>query len=768
MKEDARELLAKYKNTPSILYRELHECNKLQKGRLLEEVVAELYRGNGYIAMVAGGRGDSGADVLLYDRKDPERVLRVIQTKNHASPLPYDDIRTELRKFEEEASQRYNCNEYELISLNGFSKSSTTRRTPKSLQRFNLQLADWGHIEKLVETYDPSHNTAPELTLKSHNRDTLDKVLTLFQEHKRVCVIQATGTGKRYLVASYILSRPKKRVLFLSPSNHINSQQRAMLPDVDVTYSTYYSLSNFLKPSFNIQNYDCIVLDEFHRLGAEKWGEEWKEVINKNVDAEVFGVTATSVRDLDGQRDMKQELFNGICANEIPLYEAIVRKILPTPKYITASTDIEEIIRNTQRELDTYQDDEVIVNYRKVLKNSFSKLDKTHGIPSILNRHLPNMAGKYHVFCESIGHLEDSIEEVRKWFRQAAKESGQVIGKITDITIHSRLPAIQIQSASEEAKAPLSDGEIRLIFSVNILNEGVHWDDITRSIHLRRTKSKLLHYQQIGRCFSAGGEDNPIIFDFVSNISAVDKESFGERLRVAAEREKELRHQYGLAELDFKFHTYEEHIDILNELLDIHHHVIGWQNSYNQLKIFIQEEGHANVPSSNQKLYCWLRRQKMLMTRGALKACRQKKLANLGVDFAIELEIWNKNINIANRFFSTNDRFPAKHESNTEFNIWVDHISREGEKNKLHPILIQNLERLNFIWDQKERSWDSHFRAAVDLVRLTGDRNIDLNCRHGGLDVGAWLFRTQAASKLGRLTADQKAKYARSCLVSPI
>ena len=60
------------------------------------------------------------------------------------------------------------------------------------------------------------------------------------------------------------------------------------------------------------------------------------------------GLTATNVRYLDNNRDMAEELFDGRIASEMTLGEAIVRGILPAPKYVTT-------VFRYQNELAKYQ-----------------------------------------------------------------------------------------------------------------------------------------------------------------------------------------------------------------------------------------------------------------------------------------------------------------------------------------------------------------------------------------------------------------------------
>ena len=88
----------------------------------------------------------------------------------------------------------------------------------------------------------------------------------------------------------------------------------------------YYVISE-IKP-------DYIILDEFHRCGAEFWGMGVDNLLNMYSDVPIVGFSATAIRYLDNARDMSDELFDGNVASEITLGEAIVRGILNPPKYV--------------------------------------------------------------------------------------------------------------------------------------------------------------------------------------------------------------------------------------------------------------------------------------------------------------------------------------------------------------------------------------------------------------------------------------------------
>ena len=81
---------------------------------------------------------------------------------------------------------------------------------------------------------------------------------------------------------------------------------------------------------------DYIILDKFHRCGATEWGKSVRKLLDTYPDAKRLGLSAINIRYLDNQRNMAEEIFDGKIASEMTLGEAIVREILPEPKYVIA------------------------------------------------------------------------------------------------------------------------------------------------------------------------------------------------------------------------------------------------------------------------------------------------------------------------------------------------------------------------------------------------------------------------------------------------
>ena len=88
---------------------------------------------------------------------------------------------------------------------------------------------------------------------------------------------------------------------------------------IESIYSTLDGLSD-IKPDF-------IILDEFHRCGAEMWGHGVERLLSAYHGTPILGLSATAIRYLDNQRNMTDEFFDGNIASEISLGEAIVRGI---------------------------------------------------------------------------------------------------------------------------------------------------------------------------------------------------------------------------------------------------------------------------------------------------------------------------------------------------------------------------------------------------------------------------------------------------------
>ena len=344
-----------------------------------------------------------------------------------------------------------------------------------------------------------------------HNVEAYGKITAELEKSQRTCIIHPTGTGKSFLIAA--VSEAYKNVLILGPNVYVLNQVKGVLSwrKEGIEYMTYASLMHQdHKPS----GYDLICLDEFHRTGAPEWGNAVLELLEVNPQAKVFGTTATNVRYLDGERDMAKELFDGNVASRITIAEAWSRGILPIPRYVSGLfrwdktvADATERIKKSRR-LSKEEKRERIFR----LSNARLNWDLSYGMPAILRKHLDRDARRVIVFCSNIETLEQMRRKVEVWFREA----GFVVN--SSCIMHSDMTEVEQREQMEQFESDEGEG-VKLMFSINMLNEGIHVPKVAAVIMLRTTSSRIIYLQQMGRCLTAANTDNPLVLDMVDNIT---------------------------------------------------------------------------------------------------------------------------------------------------------------------------------------------------------------------------------------------------------
>lgn len=353
--------------------------------------------------------------------------------------------------------------------------------------------------------------------LLPHNDKAYAKVVGALKDSQRTCVIHPTGTGKSYLMAA--VSEEYKKVLILGPNVYVLNQVHNVLKwrKKGIKYMTYAALMHSdTKPT----GYDLICLDEFHRVGAPEWGGAVEELLEVNPQAKIFGTTATNIRYLDEERDMAQEIFDGNVASRISIAEAWSDGILPIPRYVSGLfrwdktvDDAKERISNSRR-IDSEEKRKRLFR----LSNACLHWNLSYGMPAILRKHLDKDTRRVIIFCSYIEMLEQMRRQTEVWFREAGFN---VTGSYF---MHSNMNE---REQREQMSLFESDSNgVKLMFSINMLNEGIHIPDVGAVIMLRTTSSRIIYLQQMGRCLTAANTAKPLVLDMVDNITTttvVDK-----------------------------------------------------------------------------------------------------------------------------------------------------------------------------------------------------------------------------------------------------
>ena len=356
------------------------------------------------------------------------------------------------------------------------------------------------------------------IELYKHNKKAYSNVLEHFETTNRTCVVHATGTGKSFISLKWLEDNKDKKCLFLAPTHAIIDQFKTHIEDNGLSLSDFPNLEFELYTNVNNRiadnKYDCIVMDEFHRCGAKEWSKGINKLLDNNEDAKVLGLSATPIRYLDDNRNMADEIFDGDIASEISLAEAIAMGILPPPTYIASIYSFDDEIEKIQGKINKYKNKEEREELQKRLNEAKQEIEKSRGLSEVFEKYITNTKGKYIVFCKDKPHMELMKEKSNEWFKNINKI------KVNDVYYEKgrELNKYAIDSFENNER-----DELKLLFSIEMLNEGVHVKSIDGVIMFRPTSSPIIYFQQLGRALSVGHNAHPIVFDVVNNYECLDQ-----------------------------------------------------------------------------------------------------------------------------------------------------------------------------------------------------------------------------------------------------
>jgi superfamily II DNA or RNA helicase/HKD family nuclease len=230
--------------------------------------------------------------------------------------------------------------------------------------------------------------------------------------------------------------------------------------------------------------YDVVVVDEFHHAAAASYDR----LLTRLEPEELLGLTATPER-LDG-RDVT-EWFGGRIAVELRLWEAIDQGYLVPFQYFGIADDV-DLSRLTWRR-GGYAIEE--------LSNLYTGNDLRVGkVLAEIERVVAEPQRMRALgFCVSVEHA--------RYMARKFSEAG-----LTAVSIDGTTPE---HDRSEQLRR-LAAGELRAIFSVDVLGEGVDVPVVDTVLLLRPTKSATVFTQQLGRGLrQAQGKASLTVIDLI-------------------------------------------------------------------------------------------------------------------------------------------------------------------------------------------------------------------------------------------------------------
>ena len=370
------------------------------------------------------------------------------------------------------------------------------------------------------------------IRLEPHNVETYKKVTDKLKGSNKVAVIQPTGTGKMYIALKLLEENKEKKAIYVAPSNPILHDVKKNIFAEGMTMSdfpnlkriTYQKLARLTDQEIQELDADIIILDEFHHCGAPEWGKGVERLLQINEGASVLGLSATPLRYTDGLRDMADELFENNVASEMTLEEAIESEILPEASYVSTLYGYNKELEGMQTNIDKIKDEEKRKEAQDLLNNLRDKLDEnTQNLPELFSEHMQEKSGKYIVFCRNIEDMNEKMEQAQKMF-------GGVNSNITIRGISSKIK--ESDKILTEFEQDSEEGTLKLLYAVDMLNEGYHIKDLDGVIMMRPTFSPTIYTQQLGRALTVGGDKSPIVLDLVNNFDSCKIiEDFAEKMK---------------------------------------------------------------------------------------------------------------------------------------------------------------------------------------------------------------------------------------------
>ncbi|MDH6570085.1 superfamily II DNA or RNA helicase/HKD family nuclease [Streptomyces sp. SAI-117] len=413
--------------------------------------------------------------------------------------------------------------------------------TPAVLHKFEASFDSyWNDIA--FESYDPARDalkldealgvagssTSPqdskislsglEVRPYPHQADMLERlrVEREVRGHSHNLLVAATGTGKTVMAALDYRNLHKQwggkkypRLLFVAHRKEILKQSlrmyREVLDDASFgeplfsgelprdwqhVFASVQSLTGQRLDQFAPDHFDIIVVDEFHHATAATY----RRVLHHFKPKQLLGLTATPER-ADGL-NVQDEFFQGRIAAEMRLWEALDNDLL-CPFHYFGVPDGTDLTRLNWRS-GTYDQSQLgdlfsadHARARIVIKQLRDKVSDPTSMRAL-------------GFCVTRKHAHF----MAKCFQEAGIKAAALDSESK--------PEIR-----ERILAELKAGEIQVIFSVDLFNEGLDIPDVDTLLLLRPTNSATIFLQQLGRGLRRT-PDKPVltVLDFIGQHRA--------------------------------------------------------------------------------------------------------------------------------------------------------------------------------------------------------------------------------------------------------
>lgn len=316
----------------------------------------------------------------------------------------------------------------------------------------------------------------------------------------RALITASAGSGKTFLAAFDALNFAPKRLLYIVHEGSIlmksyetfqrvfgsdrsygifNGEYKEQ--DADFVFSTNVTMANSLE-LFEKHTWDYIIIDECHHATAETY----RKIINYFEPQFLLGITATPER-MDGEDVFS--LFDQNVPYELRLRDAIINGLVVPFKYYGIRDELIEYgIKETKghKFVEQFSDDKHC--------DFIYHMIESHRIPG---QKLKALA-----FCRDISHAIRMSQAMEDYYHTQYLTGRNSVGE--------RVRAYK--DLQDDA------ADLEILFTVDILNEGVDIPGVNMVLFLRPTDSQTIFIQQLGRGLrNYEGKKYVTVLDFIGN-----------------------------------------------------------------------------------------------------------------------------------------------------------------------------------------------------------------------------------------------------------
>ena len=353
-------------------------------------------------------------------------------------------------------------------------------------------------IERWDMDYDVANAAVKPNYMQRKALKELNRIRVMGAGKALVC--SAAGSGKTFLAAFDVLNFNPRRLLYIVHEGSIlmksvetfervfgadrtygvyNAEYKDF--DAEFVFSTNVTMANSLE-LFEPHTFDYIIIDEAHHAAAETY----RKILDYFEPQFLLGITATPER-MDGEDVFA--LFDQNVPYELRLRDAIVnRLVVPFHYYGIRDELIEYGIKETKGHKFVEQ---------------FSDEKHCEFISRMIEQHLiPGQKLKALAFCRDISHAIRMSQAMEDYYHTRYLTGKNSVGE-----------RVRAYKDLQDENA-----DLEILFTVDILNEGVDIPGVNMVLFLRPTDSQTIFIQQLGRGLrNYEGKQYVTVLDFIGN-----------------------------------------------------------------------------------------------------------------------------------------------------------------------------------------------------------------------------------------------------------